>query len=187
METPAQAPLVPIFLGDGRGLVVVPSPTLPLLLSPQQYNELPVVVAHVWRLPVATPPQAPLVPIFFGDSRLSRVLSPICPKSLPPQQYKEFPVVTAHEWLWPADTLAQAPAVPILTGDNRSEVVPSPTCPDSFKPQQYNDLSALIAHVCWEPADTLDHGPLAACAGEATLTSDPNTATAAAARIRRIN
>jgi hypothetical protein len=55
----------------------------------------------------------------------------------------------------------------------------------AFEPQQYNELPVLMAHVWKAPADTVAHGPLAACAGDATLTNDPNTTTAAAT-IRRI-
>ena len=46
-STPDQIPLEPIFVSDGRMVLLVPSPICPSLLLPQQYRFLAVVIPHV--------------------------------------------------------------------------------------------------------------------------------------------
>ena len=74
----------------------VPSPIWPSSFRPQQYNDLPVLMAQVWFSPAATPAQTPVDPTFLGESRLVSVPSPIWPSSFRPQQYNDLPVVTAQ-------------------------------------------------------------------------------------------
>ena len=94
---------------------MVPSPTDPAPLLPQQYKAFPLVIAHVLKAPPSTLAQTPLEPILFGEGRsVPLVRSPTCPWKFQPQQYIVSPTLTAHVWKSPASALAQAPLEPIF-------------------------------------------------------------------------
>src|SRR6266566_10011771 len=80
--------------------VVVPSPSWPLSLSPQQYAAPAVVTPQVWKLPALTaakvsPPTTATGLVCFV---FAQVPSPSAPPPLYPQQYAAPAVVMAHVW-----------------------------------------------------------------------------------------
>src|SRR5438094_10525809 len=98
-------------------LVVVPLPSSPTVLKPQQYAAPPVVSPHVKPLPVLTtaklsPPETSTgVPLPVVEP------SPSWPQVLSPQQYAAPPVLTPHVWSpVPALTVPKARPPPTANG-----------------------------------------------------------------------
>ena len=75
---------------------VVPSPRVPLVLSPQHVIALPVVTPQVTLLPAIRIANVKLPVTAVGVERFSTVPSPMLPLSLYPQQYPAPAAVTAH-------------------------------------------------------------------------------------------
>src|SRR6476661_2658918 len=121
---PVSAPVPAAFsttTGSSR-LVVVPSPSTPLALSPQQRAVASFIRAHVcgspraiWVMPVSGP-----VPAGFltttGSSRLVVVPSPSFPLPLLPQQRAVPSLIRAHEKTAAAVTLVTAVSGPVPVG-----------------------------------------------------------------------
>ena len=92
---------------------VVPSPSRPLLLDPQQYASPAVVTPHVWLRSALTDAQLCPPLTLLGAKRCIVVPSPSRPLLLYPQQYASPVVVTPHVWSRPALTNA----TPVIVAD----------------------------------------------------------------------
>src|SRR5450830_575015 len=101
-----------------RRVVVVPSPSCPLVLEPQHFTPPPLVSAQVWLVPAATavtPLDRPLTAT--GARRCVVVPSPSCPKLLLPQHHTPPPLVSAQVWEPPAATAVTPLNRPITPTD----------------------------------------------------------------------
>src|SRR5882672_7994439 len=78
--------------------VLVPSPSWPGRLSPQQYVVASVATAQVWTLPVVMLRNVRPPATASGETAYARVVSatPSMPHKLSPQQYAAPPVAIAH-------------------------------------------------------------------------------------------
>lgn len=128
-------------------LRVVPSPSWPSALSPQQRTVPLATRAHTWRQPAATPTASPTPGTSVGT-----VSKP--PDAFSPQHWTvRFPR-TAQERYARAAT-AMASVIPdAATGVVTADVVPLPACPESLLPQHVTAPAARRAHVWSKPAAT---------------------------------
>ncbi len=108
-----QAVLVPIWVGVVR-LVLVPSPSWPVVFEPQAQRVPSVRRATLWSPPAAKVSQLVSVPIWMGVRRSVVVPSPSCPEALSPQAQRVPSVRWAMLWSPPAATLVQVELLPIL-------------------------------------------------------------------------
>lgn len=149
-ETPVASPTT--ATGDALA-ALVPVPSSPYALEPQQTIPVDPLRAQVWLLPTVTsktddnPATSPAHGLeVFGD-----VERPSCPLPFDPQHHTFDPVVLAQLCKPPpsiCDTLASWLAADVRTevGEERAVVVPSPTWPESFHPQHHAALP-LMAQV----------------------------------------
>src|SRR5919199_605110 len=84
--------------GVSRRARVVPSPSFPLVLSPQQRPVPSVITAQVKKTPavIAVAPDRPAT--LTGDNELIRVPFPSCPVKFAPQQRAVPSLSTAQVW-----------------------------------------------------------------------------------------
>jgi hypothetical protein len=99
----------PATLTGTAVFIVVPLPSWPELLSPQQYAVSPVVTPQLWLVPALTVAKMKPPKTATGTALFIVVPLPSWPELLSPQQYAVPPVVTPQLWLPPA-----------LTGKNSS-------------------------------------------------------------------
>jgi hypothetical protein len=146
------ASLIPVTGTGAVELVVVPLPSSPLVLSPQQRTMPSASLAQVWSHSALTAVALVMSVTGTGTYENLVVPSPSCPSPLFPQQRMVPPRSRAQEWLAPAVT-ATAVVMPLtVTGvvDPRVEV-PMPSCPASFAPQHVRVPSRCRAQVCAPP------------------------------------
>ena len=139
--------------------VVVPSPILPNVLSPQQAGVPSEASAHVVRSPTEDKTRllpermVPVVTIAVGTSRVVLVLSPTDPTPLLPQHETAPPVATTQVFFSPEETdkiVAVAMGVDANvgeTGTSLSVVPPFPSSLSPFSPQQATTPLTETAHV----------------------------------------
>ena len=99
-------------------MVVVPSPSWPLLFRPQHLRSaLSITYAHVCLSPSASSPTAPPTLIVIGVVRSAVWPKPSWPKAFQPQHLRSAPVVTyAHVWYSPSASSPTAPPTLIVVG-----------------------------------------------------------------------
>ena len=126
LTQPVPAPVT--GTGDRRS-VVVPSPSWPALLPPQQRIVVSLRSAQPWVLPPVTRTQPTSVPTLTGDSVRPKPELPVpsWPEKPEPQHHREPSTRTAQLWKSPTPTVAQSVRVPTWTGRDESSVVPSPS------------------------------------------------------------
>src|SRR5207249_4229317 len=137
--------------------VVVPSPSWPLLLSPQQYAAPTVVMPQVFRNPALTAAKVSPPETAAGVELLVVVPLPSWPWLFSPQQYAAAALVTPQVWpnavsyrlalsVWKTSP----PETGTGTGVALPVVVPLPSSPSLLSPQQYA-APAVVTPQVWTP------------------------------------
>jgi hypothetical protein len=138
--------IVPVTATGLVRVVGVPSPTCPVVLTPQQWTFVAYagVIAQENDVPVDTAVAtgaAARVPPVTATGIADKVVDPLpsWPEVFVPQQYTAPVTVTAHAWSLPAltwDTCKDASAPPTATGNRDVDREPLPSCPPVPRPQQ---------------------------------------------------
>jgi len=123
---------------------VVPSPSWPDPLLPQQYADVSCATAQAWAPPFVAVTDHHVRPPAntTGALRFDVVPSPSCPNELTPEHKTNAPVVIEPvarpqvNWLPSVSDCHVSPPL-TATGEARFTLVPSPSCPLVFRPQQY--------------------------------------------------
>ena len=111
-ETAATPEVRPVTSTGVLRCVFVPSPSWPVLLSPQHFTPPAVVRAQVWSPPAETAATPEVRPVTStGVLRCVFVPSPSSPKKLFPQHLRPPAVVRAQVWRPPAETIASGSPV----------------------------------------------------------------------------
>src|SRR5205814_1156441 len=134
---------------------VVPSPSWPKLLFPQQSATPSERRAQVWAAPAASASTSARIFTATGVSDVDAEPSPSWPELLLPQQTAVPSPRRAQVWLAPA-AISAAPSSP-GTGPGVSAPVaraPAPSCPTSAAPQHQTEPPAVTAQLCRSPAAT---------------------------------
>lgn len=142
---------------------MVPSPTWPSPLSPQQEIAPTSVTAQLPPNEPSPPPPAdrpaigspPPNDTEAGVERSVVLPSPSRPSVFSPQHQSIPAAFAAHEWASPAANAVAVPEIPVTgVGEGRSVDEPSPIWPLSLSPQQ-NTSPLATAHECCPPAATV--------------------------------
>jgi len=171
-ESPAVISIAPddrLETGVGTSLLaVVPFPSAPVPLVPQQYAAPPEVIAHVWREPLATWVTFDESPdTGAGRSFVFVVPFPSCPSSFFPQHSKPSADEMAHEDSSPMPMPVTPDDSPMTSvGTVLGFVVVSPSCPLLLYPQHQTAPEEASAQVCMMPLEIAT-----------TLAGNPETST----------
>ena len=140
----AVAVAVAVAVGNATRCWLVPSPSWPAQLDPQQYAVPPATRPQVCAAPATSavkvrPPLTATGAVRLAELSPSTPLvpSPSWPYPFRPQQYAVPPVARPHVCAPPATSAVYVR--PPLTGNGTSRLVtvPSPSSPDPLYPQQY--------------------------------------------------
>jgi hypothetical protein len=127
---------------------MVPLPSCPSKLSPQQITCPPSVSAHVWLFPAAscTTPPRPGTAAGVGWLLPPVVPSPSWPRKLSPQHDTVCVARSAQVWFVPVATAVAVLIESTVPGGSVSDVNPRPSWPDSFPPQHSIPPDVSTAH-----------------------------------------
>src|SRR5258706_1494375 len=162
--------------GVARGRVV-PSPSWPASLAPQQRTPPFARPAQVWSPPSATTVALVIQGTEAGVLRLVLRLSPSWPLVPAPQQRTVPSTSTAQLCARPVATPRTPPAIPVTaSGLGLGVFVPSPSSPSALEPQQTGVPSLRRAQECVAPsascATVPAPSPTTGLSGESTKLSD---------------
>src|SRR5512133_2083298 len=153
-------------LAGNRRSPLLPSPSCPEPLSPQQRTPPARLRAQVWFRPAATAtaPRASSERA-VGRVRVFVVPSPSCPATFRPQ-HLTAPRRVSAQVCWPPAAIAVTPLVSPETeaGTARFAFVPSPSCPYRLSPQ-HSTAPALVSPQAWAPPAAIAATPLATTCG----------------------